>query len=148
MPFRLGVTTAVRGSVSGIIAPTFVASGFGRDVSNVILRYLVARNSGVIVWRLMASGVGSFTRSVGFLVHANVDSFELVIRVALPWFVGLVGAVWWWHPVALAIGDSIVAMQGVVPVGFKGMPNDVVVSVIVKDRPPGESWDFDVVAHS
>ena len=148
MPLWFGITTAIGGPISGIVAPAFVTSGLRRNIGNIVPRHLVARHSGVVIRLLMAGDIWSFVSSVSFLVNADVDSFELVVSVALPWFVGLVGTVWWWHSISLAVGYSVIATQGMVPVGFQGVPDNVAVGVIIEDGPPGKSWNLDVVAHS
>ena len=145
MPLWFGIAAAVWGPVRGDHASTFIAFRFGWGIGNITPGW-VARYKGVVVWWLVSAGIWPFVGSVGFLVNADVDSFELIVCVALPWFVGLVGAVWWWHSIALAVGYIIITTQGMVPVGFKGVLDDVVVSMVVKYGSSRQSWDFNIVA--
>ena len=145
MPLWLGVATTVWGSVGRDRASALVALGFGWDVGNIIAGD-VTGYSGVVVGWHMAAGVGSFIAAVGLLVNLYTDSF--IVSVSLPRLVRLVGAVGRWHSVSFAIGGEAIGLDDMMPVGFKRMPDDVLVGVVVKNGPPRESRDFDVVAHT
>ena len=127
MPFRLGVTTTAWGPVVGVSASTLVALRFGGRVGDVFSFIGVAWDVGVVVRGFMALDVVAFVRAAGLLVNPYADPVELIIRISLPWFIGLVGAVRRWHAVALAIWGSIIALEGVVPVCLKHMSHNILV---------------------
>lgn len=102
VPFWLGITATVWGSVGGYSAPTCVALGFGRSISHIVSGSFTG-DVGVVIWWHMAAGIESFVRAVSFLVNKYADSVKLIVRVSLPWPVCLVSTVGRRHPVPFAV---------------------------------------------
>ena len=93
VPFGLSISAASWCSVIGSGASTLEALWLGRGVSDIFALCGVVWNVGVVVREFMALDVVAFIRVACLLVYPYADSVKLIIRVSLPWFVSLVGAI-------------------------------------------------------
>ena len=137
MPFRPSISTAAWCSVVGTGAPTFVALRFRGYIGDVLAFLGVTGDVGVVVWGFVALDVMALVCAARLLVDPYTDSIELVVSIALPWLVGLVGAVGWRHAITSSIRSSVVALESVVSVCFQHMSHNVLVSVVIKHGSPG-----------
>ena len=137
MPFGPSISAAAWCSVVGTGAPTFVALRFGGNISDVLTFFGFTGDVGVVVRSFVALDVVAFVSATRLLVDPYADSIKLVISVALPWLVGLVGAVGWRHAISSSIWSSVVALEDVVSVCFQHMSHNVLMGVVVKHWSPG-----------
>ena len=117
-------------------------------VVHPVCNLLVAGHLSGVVWELVS--FITFVGRVAFtvLVNLHLDSFELVFRISLPWFVGTARSVRRGHSVSFTERGVSGSMDAVMSMGVEDLFDDVMMRMIVKDRSPDEPRDADIVAYA